>query len=79
LGKQLFDEVLEDGGIWHLYGHSWEIEELGIWDDLLEMLDYVSHHSNVTYLTNGQLTEGRFGLGSTDSRQSSDSAGAWGD
>jgi hypothetical protein len=23
LGKRLFDEVLEKGGIWHLYGHSW--------------------------------------------------------
>ena len=55
LGKQLFERVREEGGIWHLYGHSWEIDEMGIWDDLHEMLDHVSHHSNVTYLTNGQL------------------------
>jgi len=55
LGKQLFDRVLEDGGMWHLYGHSWEIDEQGIWDELHEMLDHVSRHSNVTYLTNGQL------------------------
>ena len=55
LGKQLFERVLEDGGIWHLYGHSWEIDELGIWDELHEMLDHVSHQSNVFYLTNGQL------------------------
>lgn len=54
LGKQLFDQVLRDGGIWHLYGHSWEINELGIWDDLEEMLDYVSHHPNVKYLANSQ-------------------------
>jgi hypothetical protein len=55
LGKQLFDQVLEHGGTWHLYGHSWEIEELGLWDDLREMLDYVSWRSGVTYATNGQL------------------------
>jgi hypothetical protein len=55
LGKQLFREVLEHGGIWHLYGHSWEIEELGIWDDLGEMLDHVSNRKGVTYVTNGRL------------------------
>lgn len=55
LGKRLFDEVLQHGGIWHLYGHSWEIDELGIWDDLSEMLDYVAHRKGVTYATNGQL------------------------
>jgi peptidoglycan-N-acetylglucosamine deacetylase len=55
LGKWLFDEVLQDGGIWHLYGHSWEIDKLGIWDELSDMLDHVSRHSDVSYLTNGEL------------------------
>jgi peptidoglycan/xylan/chitin deacetylase (PgdA/CDA1 family) len=55
LGKRLFNQVLEHGGIWHLYGHSWEIDELGIWGDLHEMLDHVSHRKEVSYLTNGQL------------------------
>jgi peptidoglycan-N-acetylglucosamine deacetylase len=55
VGKRLFDQVLEHGGTWHLYGHSWEIDELGIWDDLCEMLDYVSHHKGVKYVTNGHL------------------------
>ncbi len=55
LGKQLFDEVLQHGGIWHLYGHSWEIEELGIWGQLRELLDYVCKREGVTYATNGKL------------------------
>ena len=55
LGRQLFSELLERGGIWHLYGHSWEIDELGIWDELGDMLDYVSHRDGVTYVTNGEL------------------------
>jgi peptidoglycan-N-acetylglucosamine deacetylase len=55
LGKRLFSQVLEHGGIWHLYGHSWEIDKLGLWSDLREMLDHVSHREGVTYATNGQL------------------------
>jgi peptidoglycan/xylan/chitin deacetylase (PgdA/CDA1 family) len=55
LGKRLFDSVLENGGIWHLYGHSWEIERLGLWGELREILDYVSRHDGVQYLPNSAL------------------------
>jgi peptidoglycan/xylan/chitin deacetylase (PgdA/CDA1 family) len=55
LGRELFNRVLERGGVWHLYGHSWEIDELGLWDDLKKMLDYVAHREGVLYLTNSQL------------------------
>lgn len=55
LGKHLFNQVLENGGIWHLYGHSWEINALGLWDDLYEIVDYISHRADVIYATNGQL------------------------
>jgi hypothetical protein len=56
LGKQLFNYVLQYGGIWHLYGHSWEIAELGMWSDLTNLLDYVARRDGVTYLTNGKLS-----------------------
>lgn len=55
LGKRLFDTVLEDGGIWHLYGHSWEIEMLGLWDGLRELLDYVCRRDAVRYVSNCAL------------------------
>jgi peptidoglycan/xylan/chitin deacetylase (PgdA/CDA1 family) len=55
LGKRLFDEVLEKGGIWHLCGHSWEIEKLGLWDDLGEILDYVGRRKGVSYVPNCAL------------------------
>jgi len=55
LGKRLFDSVLRNGGIWHLWGHSWEIEELGLWKDLEEMLDYVCRREGVTYVPNWEL------------------------
>jgi peptidoglycan-N-acetylglucosamine deacetylase len=55
LGQVLFDRVLNRGGVWHLYGHSWELDALGLWDDLREMLDYVHGREGVTYLTNGEI------------------------
>ena len=55
LGKKLFDSVLKNGGVWHLYGHSREIEDLGMWKDLEEMLDYVSNRKGVMYVPNCDL------------------------
>jgi peptidoglycan-N-acetylglucosamine deacetylase len=55
LSKRLFDSVLQNGGIWHLYGHSWEIEELGLWEDLGKILDYVCKRKGVMYLPNREL------------------------
>lgn len=57
LGKRLFDEVLGDGGVWHLYGHSWEIERLGLWDGLRELLDYVCWREEVRYVPNCELLQ----------------------
>jgi peptidoglycan/xylan/chitin deacetylase (PgdA/CDA1 family) len=55
LGKRLFDAVLQNGGIWHLYGHSWEIDRFGLWDDLGEILDYVGGREGVRYVPNCAL------------------------
>jgi peptidoglycan/xylan/chitin deacetylase (PgdA/CDA1 family) len=52
LGKRLFDCVLQNGGIWHLYGHSWEIDELRLWEDLGRILDYVCKRKDVMYVSN---------------------------
>jgi len=57
LGRTLFDIVMREGGIWHLYGHSWEIEELGLWSALEEMLDYISNCQEVLYLPNHALLD----------------------
>jgi len=52
IGKILFDRVVSQGGVWHLYGHSWEIEKLGLWDELEKILDYVSGRVGVLYASN---------------------------
>ena len=59
LGKRLFDAVLENGGVWHLFGHSWEIEQLGLWNDLREILDYVCRRDGVRYVPNCELLQPR--------------------
>ena len=57
LGKRLFDSVLQNGGIWHMYGHSWEIDALDLWKDLERILDYVHNREGVTYVTNGEALQ----------------------
>ena len=59
LGKRLFDRVLSEGGVWHMVGHSWEIEQMGLWDQLREMIEYVSGHENALYLTNREVLRNR--------------------
>jgi peptidoglycan/xylan/chitin deacetylase (PgdA/CDA1 family) len=57
MGKMMFDEALREGGIWHIYGHSWELEELGLWDELQELFSYVADRPNVIYATNSKALE----------------------
>jgi peptidoglycan/xylan/chitin deacetylase (PgdA/CDA1 family) len=36
------DAVIKHDGVFHLWGHSWEIEALGAWDTLKEFLAYAN-------------------------------------
>ena len=57
LGRHTFDHVLRTGGVWHLYGHPWEIAKLNLWGQVEELLGYVGARSQVTYLTNAALID----------------------
>ncbi len=57
LAMLLFDAVLNHGGVWHLYGHSWEIDDFNLWADLRVVLDYVSNRPGVLYLANGAVVK----------------------
>jgi peptidoglycan/xylan/chitin deacetylase (PgdA/CDA1 family) len=61
LAKSMFDRVLEQGGIWHLYGHSWEIEKLDLWPQLIELLNYVRDRESVQYATNAEVITSLYG------------------
>lgn len=47
--------IEEHGGCFHLWGHSWEIEEYNLWTMLEELLKALSNRSNFHYVNNGQL------------------------
>jgi len=53
--KIMFDRVYRSGGIYHLWGHSWEIEKFNMWDDFEEVLEYVCNKKGVSYLTNYEV------------------------
>jgi len=55
IARALFDDALEHGGIWHLWGHSWELEERGLWKEFRQLLAAVSRRSDVVYMTNGEV------------------------
>jgi hypothetical protein len=52
-----FQKVLKDGGVLHLWGHSWEIQKHWLWRDLGSILETISGRSYVEYMTNGQLVK----------------------
>jgi len=51
----LFEHAKKKNGIFHLWGHSWEIENLGLWRDLEKFFDYVSKQKDVKFVTNSEL------------------------
>ncbi len=55
LAKAMFDKVLKEGGIYHIWGHSWEIDENDDWERLEDVFRYISANPEVSYVTNGEL------------------------
>lgn len=55
MAKATFDIALQKGEVFHLWGHSWEIEKYDMWDEFEKLLQYISNRKNCTYITNGEL------------------------
>ena len=55
LARRIFDDVLARGGILHVWGHSWEIDEQNLWTRLEELFEYIGQRSGVEYVTNRDL------------------------
>jgi peptidoglycan-N-acetylglucosamine deacetylase len=54
LGRRMFEEVRSIGGVFHLWGHSWEIDANDDWQRLRSVLDELSDKDAV-FVTNGEL------------------------
>jgi peptidoglycan/xylan/chitin deacetylase (PgdA/CDA1 family) len=55
LAIDLFDRALAEGGVYHLWGHSWEIDAHGDWSRLERVLDHIGGRPDATYIANGAL------------------------
>jgi peptidoglycan-N-acetylglucosamine deacetylase len=55
LARAMFDRVIKKGGIYHIWGHSWEIDQHNDWERLENVFSYISANPNVKYVTNGEL------------------------
>lgn len=54
LAKRLFGRARRRGNYFHLYGHSWELEKYGMWEELEKFLSFVNEQPDVTYVTNSE-------------------------
>jgi hypothetical protein len=64
--KELFDHAIHTGGVYHLWGHSSEIEKRQEWDKLSRVFEHISKRPQVRYLTNGDCLRS---LSSSDSNE----------
>jgi peptidoglycan/xylan/chitin deacetylase (PgdA/CDA1 family) len=58
IAKKSLDFVLENGGIWHLWGHSWEIDRYDNWPLLRAVFEYAKVNGRkygAEFVTNGML------------------------
>lgn len=56
LAREMLTRAMEHGGVFHLWGHSWEIEERGQWENLETLLETVgSLREKWKSVTNGEL------------------------
>lgn len=52
LANRLLQQISRQKGIFHLWGHSWEIEQYGLWDELEKTFRMLRSMDNTLYLDN---------------------------
>lgn len=57
LAFRWFELCLKNGGVFHLWGHSWEVDARRDWYRLERVLDHVSGRPDVAYVPNRDLLE----------------------
>ncbi len=58
LGSKLLSRVVHHGGVFHLWGHSWELQETSQWERLDQVLFNMKQWSEVApCVTNGEVIE----------------------
>ena len=52
LADELFTKICANGGVFHLWGHSWEIEKFNLWHDLEIVFKMLAFNDDVVYMNN---------------------------
>jgi peptidoglycan-N-acetylglucosamine deacetylase len=55
LSEKYIEKILKGSGCFHLWGHSWEIDEYGLWDTLEKVMKIISNISEFRYIQNKEL------------------------
>jgi len=55
LAELIVDHIQNTNGICHIWGHSWEIEQFGLWNMLEDIVRHMAHREGLLYLTNTQV------------------------
>jgi hypothetical protein len=55
LAIALLERAAAVGGVWHLWGHSWEIERYQMWDELEVVLAAAGRYTDARRATNSEL------------------------
>lgn len=55
LATALLERAAAVGGVWHLWGHSWEIERYGMWGELEAILKIASRYGEARRAVNSEL------------------------
>lgn len=50
-----YERIYAQGGVFHLWGHSWEIESNNDWGRLEHVFSVISEHRDTDYVSNGSL------------------------
>jgi peptidoglycan/xylan/chitin deacetylase (PgdA/CDA1 family) len=71
-----FDETASAGGVFHLWGHSWEVDANDDWARLERVVRHIAGRSGVRYAPNGALAEeSRPLLGTAGGREDQERSG----
>ena len=60
LTTHFLDEVEASGGVFHLWGHSWEIEENGLWRQCEDLLKLLSERKKLNFCQNWALAKDQY-------------------
>lgn len=55
LATHWLDDAAATGGVFHVWGHSWEIERFDLWDDLRAIFERASRYTEARFVTNAEL------------------------